>query len=305
MENGTFIYVYRKFKYWSWFKDSTMVHLFIYLLLEANHSDKYYRGKFIKRGQLRVSRRELARETGITEQKIRTALNRLKLTQEITLEITQYDHIITVCKYDEYQYYMKPANPIVNPADNPQLTHDQPAVNPELTHDQPAANPHTNKDNTDNKEKNVNNLLEQKGDETASAVSGVVSEKDLKNGFEKSKKNDGVPRKKAGRPPAEIERFDAWLEQEDFRGAWAAWLAMRRSIRKPASSDTQRLCMDELKKFSSDSKEKAIEIVKKSIRNNWADFFAINNPKQGKNGTKSFNADTRAGGREMDYDKPW
>ena len=111
-ENGTFIYLYRKFKNWEWFKDSTMVHLFIYLLIEANFSDKYYRGKFVKRGQIRASRRELARETGITEQKVRTALNRLKLSQEITIDITQHDHIISICKYDEYQCYIKPTTEV-------------------------------------------------------------------------------------------------------------------------------------------------------------------------------------------------
>ena len=303
MENGTFIYLYRKFKNWEWFKDSTMVHLFIYLLIEANFSDKYYRGKFVKRGQIRASRRELARETGITEQKVRTALNRLKLSQEITIDITQHDHIISICKYDEYQCYIKPTNPTINPENNPLLTQEQPTTNPQSTQEQPTDYPHTHKDNKEKnyrKHKNENNVEEESGGNSEAAIAGSGSVS--KNDFSKGKEKNSTTRGKRGRPPAEIETFDPWLEQEEFRTAWAAWIAVRREKHNAVGPVAQRENMEHLRTLTDDMAT-AIAIVKYTTRGGYPMFYPLktnnaNPQKTAKNGF--FNADT-VNGTEHDY----
>ena len=54
----------------------------------ANHEDQKWEGVTIKRGQRVTSYQHLADETGLTYQKVRTALNNLKSTGEITSKST-------------------------------------------------------------------------------------------------------------------------------------------------------------------------------------------------------------------------
>ena len=97
------IKLHRKFCGWEWFNISEMVHLFIYLLINANHEDGNWRGISIKRGQIITGRNSLSENTGISSQTIRTCLSRLKSTNEITIKSTNKYSIITITKYDDYQ----------------------------------------------------------------------------------------------------------------------------------------------------------------------------------------------------------
>jgi len=125
----TWIKLYRKFDEWEWFNISEMVHLFIYLLLNANNTDGEWRGIKIKRGQLITGRKTLNEKTGISEQTLRTCLKRLENTKEITIKPTNKYSIITICKYNDYQ----PNKLNSNQQTNQQLTSDQPATNQQLT----------------------------------------------------------------------------------------------------------------------------------------------------------------------------
>ena len=136
------IKIHRKFVEWEWFEDSEMVHLFLYLLLKANHKENKWKGILIKRGTLITSRSKLSEATKIPEQTIRTCINRLKRTNEITTttDSTKQFTIITICNYDSYQEENTSTN--------------QPPTNHQPTTNQP---PTTNKN--DNNKKNDNNSL--------------------------------------------------------------------------------------------------------------------------------------------------
>lgn len=136
------IKLYRKFCEWEWFNISEMVHLFIYLLLNANHEDGKWRGVNIKRGQIITGRNSLSENTGISSQSIRTCLNRLKSTNEITITSTNKYSIITITKYEDYQIKNLNSNQQTNQQDNQQLTNNQPTTNQQLT---------TNKNNKNKK----------------------------------------------------------------------------------------------------------------------------------------------------------
>ena len=102
---------------WEWFTTPFMFHLFSYLILKANYKDEEVNGVLVKRGQLMTSRREIARETGISEQSIRTCLARLESTHELTQQSTHHFTIITICKFDNYQGeqdYYQPTNQPTN-----------------------------------------------------------------------------------------------------------------------------------------------------------------------------------------------
>ncbi len=107
------------------YKDSTMVHLFINLLLSANYSDGRCRGQEVKRGQLITGKKLLHQETGMSEHRIRTALKRLVDSQEITIESTKRFTLITILNYDKYQSKHEASNQ----KSNQQLTNNQPTTN--------------------------------------------------------------------------------------------------------------------------------------------------------------------------------
>jgi len=94
------IKIHRKFLDWQWFEKSEAVHLFIYLLLKANHKDSQWQGIDIKRGQFISSLGKISTDTGISLQSIRTLLNKLEKTNEIELKSTNKFTIVTICKYE-------------------------------------------------------------------------------------------------------------------------------------------------------------------------------------------------------------
>ena len=97
------IKLYRKFSDWEWFNVSEMVHLFIYLLLNANHEEGNWRGINIKRGQILTGLNSLNEKTGISIRTLRTCLDRLEKTKEIDRQTTNKYSIITICNYESYQ----------------------------------------------------------------------------------------------------------------------------------------------------------------------------------------------------------
>ena len=125
----SFIKIHRKLINWEWYQDSHMVHLFIHLLVMATYKDTSYRGIQLKRGQLLTGRIKLHEQTKISQQTIRTCLERLKSTNEITTKSTKHFTVITICKYDSYQEIKKSNNQPINQETNQQLTNNQPTTN--------------------------------------------------------------------------------------------------------------------------------------------------------------------------------
>ena len=100
---GGWVALHRQFTQWEWFEKPEMVQLFIYLLISATHEEMQWRGVTIKRGQIVTSLDKIKAATGLSTSKIRTCLERLKLTNEITSETTNQYRVITICNYDKYQ----------------------------------------------------------------------------------------------------------------------------------------------------------------------------------------------------------
>jgi len=120
MSNG-WIKIHRKLLDWEWYDEPNVMRLFLHLLLKANHKDKNYRGQVIKKGTLLTGRDLLAKETGLSIQQIRTAINKLKSTNEITIKTNKQGSVIQIVKYAEYQIL---TNKVTNkqPDSNQQLT---------------------------------------------------------------------------------------------------------------------------------------------------------------------------------------
>ncbi len=128
MEND-WISIHRKFKDWQWYKNINVKTLFLHLLLKANYKNNYWKDIFVKRGQILTSIEHLSQETGLTVQQTRTALSKLKLTNEITIKTTSKYTLISIEKYDFYQKNNKSiTNRLI---DN--LTNEQQTDNKEVT----------------------------------------------------------------------------------------------------------------------------------------------------------------------------
>lgn len=66
------------------------------------------------RGELVTGRTSLSAQTGLSVQSIRTALERLKSTNEITIKSTSKYSIVTIVNYDTYQFNDMEINQQVN-----------------------------------------------------------------------------------------------------------------------------------------------------------------------------------------------
>ena len=132
------IKIHRKFLDWEWFNKSEAVHLFIYLVMKANHKDGQWQGIDIKKGQFATSFGKISSDTGISLQMIRTLLKKFEKTNEINTQTTNKYTIITICKYECYQQESEQPNT--------QLTNKQQTTNKQLT---------TNKNDKNNKKENI------------------------------------------------------------------------------------------------------------------------------------------------------
>jgi len=101
------IKLYRKILSKGYYKKSEYVHLWVHLLLKANHKpiEIMWNGNLIiiKEGQLLTGRKSLSEETGICESTIERALNLLQNEQQIKQEKTTKFRIITINNWKEYQ----------------------------------------------------------------------------------------------------------------------------------------------------------------------------------------------------------
>lgn len=91
----------------SWFNKSEYVHLWIYLLLKANHKDQeIFVGNekvLVKRGQLLTSRHKLSEVVHVQENKIYRILKCFENEHQIEQHKTKKYTVISIVNYDTYQ----------------------------------------------------------------------------------------------------------------------------------------------------------------------------------------------------------
>lgn len=98
-----YVKLHRKFTKWGWYSDVNTKAVFLHLLLTASWEECEYRGYKIKPGQVVTGRKLLKKELKLSEQEIRTALEHLKSTNEITIKSTNKFSIITIENWGKYQ----------------------------------------------------------------------------------------------------------------------------------------------------------------------------------------------------------
>ena len=103
-----YIKIFRQIKDWAHFQEPSVLLVWLWLLVSVNFKDGYFHGKLVKKGEIITSFRKISEETGLSVNTIRTCLDKLKKSGEITQkksensQISQYTHII-VNQFVKYQ----------------------------------------------------------------------------------------------------------------------------------------------------------------------------------------------------------
>jgi len=98
-----FVKVWRKIKKWEWYDDDETLAFFVRLIMKANWEDKRWHGHVVPRGSFIAGRKTLAKEFKRSERRIRTLVERLKATSELTSKSTNRFTIYTLVNYEKYQ----------------------------------------------------------------------------------------------------------------------------------------------------------------------------------------------------------
>ena len=108
-----------------WLHDPNTVSLYTHLLLAADYKPKIWGNETLEPGQVIYGRKEWSRRTGISEQSLRTALDRLKSTNVVTIRPGSKYSVVTICSWPKYE--------AANQPDNQLPTSNQPATNQQST----------------------------------------------------------------------------------------------------------------------------------------------------------------------------
>ena len=134
-----FIQLHKKICDWEWYTHIPTKVLFFHILLKCNFKEAKWRGKAVKPWEFITSIEHLSLETWLSRQQIRTAIQKLKETWEITHYSTNEYTTLALNNWESY-----------NTPDNKRITNEQQTDNKRTTT--------TNKNNKENKENKENNI---------------------------------------------------------------------------------------------------------------------------------------------------
>ena len=127
--NG-FIKLHRKLVAWGWYQDYVVKDVFLHLLLTANFRDTQWMGVTLKKGQLVTRYKHVSEDLSFSVRQVRTAIDKLKSTGEITTQSTNRFTLITVVNWEEYQLFEEKAtNEETNNQTNERQTSDKQTTN--------------------------------------------------------------------------------------------------------------------------------------------------------------------------------
>lgn len=97
------IKLHRKILEWEWYDDVNVKILFLHLLLIVNIKPQKRHGITIPAGSIDRTYQQLCVETGLTMRKLRTALEKLKMTGEVTVKRQNEFTVFTVVSWQFFQ----------------------------------------------------------------------------------------------------------------------------------------------------------------------------------------------------------
>ncbi len=104
---------HRQITEWEWYTDANAYRVFTHLIYKVNIERKTWRGVVIERGQIVSSYEKIGLELQLSRQQIRTAINKLLSTNDITTDSHSQHTVFTVKNFNLYQNI-----PAEQPSDN-------------------------------------------------------------------------------------------------------------------------------------------------------------------------------------------
>lgn len=251
-----FITLHRAILEWEWYQDTNTKVLFLHCLLKANWEDKSWQGIEIKRGSFVTSVNNLSFDLGLTIQQVRTAINKLSKTNELTIKTTNKNTLLTIVKYDVYQNIVNEDNKQNNKQPNKQ----------------------NNKLVTNEQQSNNNQITTTKQDNNLT----IEPLEQINNKQEEMELALDVPMS----PLKIIFPYDTI----EFISQWNIWKKYRTESDKKFkwTIESEQAALKKLSKLSKDENE-AIEIIHESMANGWKGLFALKN--ENKNGQQKSTAE--------------
>lgn len=233
---------------WEWFTNPLTLQLFIYCLFRANFEDTTWQGISILKGSFITSYDTLHSDTKQTLQQLRTNLLRLQRTREITVKSTNKYTIITICKYEDYQS--------IQQTNNNQITNKQQTNNNQITTDKNIKK--------DKKEKNIKNNLsieEKNFDFSSNPMLKPFSQSEI-NKIDLLKQDFN---------------FDFLNNKDFFNGEieneFLNWILYLKAFGKKLTQQMIQIQYSNLMRNSNNNKEKAINLINRSISKGWGDIY--------------------------------
>ena len=100
---GGWIKLYREILTWEWWDEPVMVRAFLTILMLCNSEDRKWHGQTVKAGSFVTSLCRLSASLGLTIDRTRTVLSRLKETGEITVQSNRHFTLVSVNNWERYQ----------------------------------------------------------------------------------------------------------------------------------------------------------------------------------------------------------
>lgn len=98
-----FIKLYYSLLDWSWINEPNTLVVFIHLLLNANRKDQPYRKGIIRKGEVLASYEFLSEKTGLSVQKVRTAIKNLIETDNISKRKIGCNNVFSINCWDKME----------------------------------------------------------------------------------------------------------------------------------------------------------------------------------------------------------
>lgn len=151
--NG-WIKIHRSLLNWEWWEDLNTSRVWITILLSVNHEPKKWKGMTVNEGELVTSYAALAKKCGLSVRSVRTSIEHLKSTNEVTCDSTSQHTVIKVVKWAEFQEYeTSTGTPSDTQADK------RPTSDRQTTDKRPTTNKNYKNEKNDKNEKNIRNIF--------------------------------------------------------------------------------------------------------------------------------------------------
>lgn len=229
---GGYIKLYRELKKKAIWRTSTNEQkvILITLLLMVNWEEVEWEWKgkkfTCKPGQMITSIKKIIDECGgsVSRQNIRTALERFEKYEFLTKEVTNANHLITICNWEQYQEKKN----VANQETNQWVTNGQPMGNQWVT---------TNEEYKEEKEYKKNNIL-------------LDEKKIVEDKNEENQKPKNLPQKKTEKQPDFIDGLITLFAQKYFNEFQVEYI--------PTAGDKKHMSwiLSETKKFKKRKNEK-------------------------------------------------